>query len=47
LVAWNWAERIDQFPVGREIDALIAPRTSEWNGNVKVEATLLDMRPCE
>jgi single-stranded-DNA-specific exonuclease len=47
LVAWNWAERIEQLPVGRTIDALIAPRASEWNGGVKVEATLVDMRPCD
>jgi hypothetical protein len=44
LVAWNWAERIEQLPVGRTIDALIAPRISEWNGRVKVEAELLDIR---
>jgi single-stranded-DNA-specific exonuclease len=44
LVAWNWAERIEHLPVGRTIDALIAPKISEWQGRVKVEAELLDIR---
>jgi single-stranded-DNA-specific exonuclease len=47
LIAWNWSERLEHLPQGRTIDALIAPKTSEWQGNVKVEATLIDIRPCD
>jgi single-stranded-DNA-specific exonuclease len=43
LVGWNWAERMGHLPVGRIMDALISPQISEWNGNVRIEAKLLDI----
>jgi single-stranded-DNA-specific exonuclease len=47
LVGWNWAERMEQFALGRVIDVLIAPKISEWNGSAKVEAELIDCRPAD
>jgi single-stranded-DNA-specific exonuclease len=47
LVGWGWAERMEHLPVGRVIDALVSPQISEWNGNVKIEAKLLDISGAE
>ncbi len=43
-VAWNWGERRDEVAVGSEIDAIVSPRISSYNGSV--EPVLEDLRLC-
>ncbi len=43
-VGWNWAQRIEHFPVGRIVDVLLTPKVSEWQGRVRLEAELIDVR---
>ncbi|HYE61475.1 MAG TPA: single-stranded-DNA-specific exonuclease RecJ [Phycisphaerales bacterium] len=47
VVGWNWADRIDEVPAGRVVDVLIAPKLNEWQGNARVEAELIDLRPAD
>ncbi|MFZ4575262.1 MAG: single-stranded-DNA-specific exonuclease RecJ [Phycisphaerales bacterium] len=42
LVAWGWGERLSRFAAGREIQAIIAPKLSTWNGQTTVEGELVD-----
>jgi single-stranded-DNA-specific exonuclease len=41
-VAWNWAERRDHFAPGMELDAIVSPRISDYNG--LVEPVIEDIR---
>ncbi len=47
VVAWNWGERREELASGMEIEAVVSPRVSVWNGNTKVEPELGDLRVCE
>ncbi len=44
LIAWRWGQYAAEMASGMEIDALITPKLSEWNGSVGVEAELHDVR---
>ncbi len=41
-VAWGWAEHADKLPRGARVDAIVAPRISDYSG--RVEPELLDLR---
>lgn len=44
LVGWSWAERLRELPVGCEIDAVVEPKISTWQGSGAVEGELIDLR---
>ena len=41
-VAWGWAPHADRLPRGAHVDAIVAPRISDYSG--RVEPELLDLR---
>jgi len=41
-VAWGWAEHAERLPRGTRVDAIVAPRISDYSG--RVEPELLDLR---
>jgi single-stranded-DNA-specific exonuclease len=47
VVAWNWGERQQDFAAGMEVEAVVMPKLSTWNGITRVEAELADLRVCE
>ncbi len=44
-IGWRWAERSASFASGTDLDAVISPRVSRWNGRVNVEPELIDAAP--
>jgi single-stranded-DNA-specific exonuclease len=44
MVGWNWAQRAAGIPAGVEIDAVVSPKLSRWNGRVSVEPEIVDLR---
>lgn len=42
LIAWSWGERARSLPAGRDIDAIVTPRISTFDG-VKVEPVIEDV----
>ena len=47
VVAWNWGERREELAAGMEVEAVVSPKISTWNGNSRVEGELADLRVCE
>jgi single-stranded-DNA-specific exonuclease len=43
LVGWNWADRRESLAAGMEIEAVVSPRLSVWNGRASVEPVLEDV----
>ncbi len=43
-VGWNWGGIRESLPAGVELDAVLAPKVSRWNGSVRVEPELVDLR---
>ncbi len=43
-VAWNWGHARESFPAGVELDAVLTPKLNEWNGSVRVEPEVVDLR---
>ncbi len=41
-VAWRWADQAPSFSAGTDVDLVISPRLSRWNGRVNVEPELVD-----
>ena len=41
-VAWNWVDRRDFLAAGVELDAIVSPRISSYNG--QVEPVIEDVR---
>lgn len=46
VVGWNWARHREGLRAGMEIDVLIEPRLSSWQGRTRVEPVLVDLRVC-
>lgn len=46
VVAWNWGERKELLAAGMEVEAVVSPRISSWNGTSRVEPELGDLRVC-
>ncbi len=46
VVAWNWAQHLDQIPPGAPVELIIEPAISTWNGRTTIEPTLIDLRVC-
>ncbi len=44
LVGWHWGARRGSLHAGATIDAVVEPKISAWNGRVKVEPTIADLR---
>jgi single-stranded-DNA-specific exonuclease len=44
MVAWNWAQRRDSLAAGMEIDAIVAPKLTNWSGRWSVEPEVEDVR---
>lgn len=44
VVAWSWGARAREFGVGAELDALVTPKISTWQGTRSVEGELVDAR---
>ena len=47
LIAWNWGQRAETIAPGQTIDAVVTPTLSKWNGTVKVEPEVKDVRLTE
>jgi single-stranded-DNA-specific exonuclease len=45
MVGWNWAERLADLPAGIDLDAVVSPKVSRWNGRVNVEPEIVDLMP--
>jgi len=46
-VAWNWAEQAECLAAGMPVEAIVAPKLNKWNGSVRCEAELIDLRIAE
>jgi len=46
VVAWNWSRHGEGLCAGVEIDVLIEPKLSSWQGRTRVEPVLVDLRIC-
>lgn len=46
LVGWHWGSRRASLHAGASIDAVVEPKLSTWNGRVRVEPTIADLRVC-
>lgn len=44
VVAWNWAPHAAEIPPGAPVEAVVEPKISRWNGSVRVEPVLCDLR---
>lgn len=44
-IAWRWAEHASGFHAGTDVETIISPRLSRWNGRVRVEPELVDAAP--
>lgn len=44
-VGWHWGARTDRLASGVRLDVVVAPKLSAWNGTVRVEPEILDLRP--
>ena len=44
VVGWNWSEHAHRIPPGAEIEAIIEPKLSRWNGRTAIEPVLVDLR---
>jgi single-stranded-DNA-specific exonuclease len=42
-VAWNWGDRLAELAQGMDLDVVVRPKLSEWNGVVRVEAEVEDI----
>ncbi len=42
-VAWNWGDRAPNLAQGMHLEAVVCPKISTWNGNVRVEAEIEDV----
>ena len=43
LLGWHWAERAAAIPAGADLDVVVYPRLSRWNGRVSVEPEIVDV----
>lgn len=43
-VAWNWGPSAARLARGVDVDVVVAPKLSSWNGSVRVEPELVDLR---
>lgn len=44
LVGWHWGGKRAALRAGSHIDAVVEPKISAWNGRVRVEPTIADLR---
>lgn len=44
VLAWNWAEHASAIPPGAQVEAIVEPKLSRWNGTTRVEPVLADLR---
>jgi single-stranded-DNA-specific exonuclease len=47
VVAWNWGARREELAAGMDVEVVLSPRISVWNGTVRVEGELADLRVCK
>jgi single-stranded-DNA-specific exonuclease len=45
LVGWNWGQWLEQIRPGEEMDVVIEPRVSGFNGRMSIEPRLVDLSP--
>lgn len=43
MLGWNWAARLADIPAGVDLDAVVSPKLSYWNGRVSVEPEIVDL----
>ena len=43
-VGWNWGDAIGRLASGLEVDAVLCPKLSTWNGSTRVEPEIVDLR---
>lgn len=43
-VAWKWADRAPKMSRGAKLEAVVAPKLSEWGGVSRVEPVVVDLR---
>ena len=46
VIGWRWAERIADLAGKPELDLIVEPKISTFNGQTRVEPVLVDARPC-
>lgn len=44
VIGWSWWQRARDIGPGSVVDLVIEPKLSRWNGRVKVEPVLCDLR---
>lgn len=45
LLGWGWGERIAHLHEGMHVDVTMRPSLNRWNGQVRIEPEMLDLRP--
>ncbi|GJM18850.1 MAG: single-stranded-DNA-specific exonuclease RecJ [Phycisphaeraceae bacterium] len=44
-IGWRWAEHASRVVAGTDIEAIVVPKVSRWNGRANVEPELVDLAP--
>ncbi len=42
LIGWNWWHKASSIPHGAQLEAVVEPKLSHWNGKTRIEPVLID-----